>query len=32
MAIQMITYPVLVHVEAAGGYSVEIPDIAGGTR
>lgn len=31
MAIQMITYPVLLHAEAAGGYSVEIPDIAGGT-
>lgn len=28
---QMVAYPVILHAETDGGYSVEIPDIAGGT-
>lgn len=31
MAEQRVTYPVILHAEAAGGYSVEVPDINGGS-
>ena len=31
MAHQVVTYPVILHREPAGGYSVENPDINGGT-
>lgn len=26
-----VTYPIILHPEAIGGYSVEVPDIAGGS-